>query len=81
MDFLAKQVQARLDIQELLSLSRLVFIEKDNPGLKAIFQAVDIQHGTLEMRDCDLFGLQIKHAYIITSDRTIMADQREPLPA
>ena len=80
-DFLAKQVQARLDAQELLSLSRLVFIEKDNPGLKAIFSAVAIQHGRVEISNCNFFDLEIKHAYIITSDKGTLADQRDPLPA
>ena len=44
MAYLAKQVQSRLDTEQLLSLSRLVFIADDNPGLIAVLQAVCVQH-------------------------------------
>ncbi len=80
MDYLAQQVRSRLDTKELLSLSRLVFIGADNPGIRAILQAFHAQHSQIELHDCNLFGLQIKHAYIITSDRTKIADQRTPMP-
>jgi len=80
-DYLAKQVQSRLDPQELISLSRLVFIGTDNPGLMAILRAVHIQHSILEVVDNVFFGLKIKHAYIITSDLAKIANQQAPLPA
>jgi hypothetical protein len=81
MDYLAKQVQSRLNTEELLSLSRLVFIGEDNPGLEAILRGMNVQHGDrIEVRDCNFFGLEIKHAYIITSDNTQTSDHRAPMP-
>jgi hypothetical protein len=71
MSYLAKQVQTRLDTEELLSISRLVFIGKDNPGLQAILRTVHIQHGCTEIGNCrNYFGLEIKRACIITADET-----------
>ncbi len=79
--FLAGQVQSRLTGQELLLLSRIVPIRWDNPGLKALTRAVGAKHGLVEVRDCKFFDLEIKRAYIITADRSDVAESRHPLPA
>jgi hypothetical protein len=67
LDYLVKQLSSHLDDQELLSLSRIVFIDEGDPRLEAICRAIRIEHGTAEVKDSNFFGLQIKHAYIITS--------------
>jgi len=72
--YLAKQLRARLDIQELLTISRLAFIGEHTPGLQPILQAVHIQHGCVEMGSSNYFGLDIKHAYVITADKEQVAD-------
>jgi hypothetical protein len=74
MDYLAKQVQARLNTQELLSLSRLVFIGEHTPGLLEMLRAANVQHGKVEMGGGNFLGLDIKHGYIITADDTQTAD-------
>jgi hypothetical protein len=69
LDYLAKQLRSRLTSDEILSLSRIVLIEESNPGLHALQQAFLVHHTPIEVQDCNLFGLQIQHGYIITSRR------------
>jgi hypothetical protein len=66
--FSNKLVQT-LSQKELLKLSRIAIIEPDEPALSAIQQAMHVEHGLAEIKDSNFFGLQIKHAYIITSRR------------
>jgi hypothetical protein len=47
----------------------VVLMDRANPAVGAINQALRLQHGQAEVRDSKFFGLQIKHAYIITSQR------------
>lgn len=54
---------------DLKMLSRIVVIERSNPALSAIQSAFHIEHGTAEVQNSNFFGLQIKHAYVITSLR------------
>lgn len=69
LDYLAKKLRSRLTSDELLTLSRIVLIEEADPMLQALHQALQVEHTPTEVADCNLFGLQIKHAYIITSKR------------
>lgn len=54
---------------ELSKLSRIVIIEHTNPALGAIQSAFHIEHNVVDVQSSNFFGLQIKHAYIITSRR------------
>jgi hypothetical protein len=67
--YLAKQLKENLDQTELLSISRIVSIEEGNPALESIHRAVMTEHNNVEIKDSNFFGLQIKHAYIITSKK------------
>lgn len=67
--YLAEKIKSSLDDKELLMLSRIVIIDKGNPALDAIQRAVQIEQGITEIKDSDFFGLQIKHAYLISSQR------------
>ena len=81
LEYLVNQVRARLDTQELLSLSRIVLLEEDNPVLEAVHKEVKVRHGIVEVRDSISFGVPIKHAYIITSEREPSPRNRTPQPA
>jgi hypothetical protein len=81
LDYLVNQLRSRLDTQELLSLSMVVILEKDNPVLEAIHKEVRVKHGMAEVRDSIFFGVPIKHAYIITSERENSLRNRTPQPA
>lgn len=69
LDYLAKRLQSHLQPQELLNISRIVFVDEDNPALQAIHRAMRVEGGITEVKDSNFFGLQIKHAYIITSKK------------
>lgn len=69
LDYFAKQLRSRLQTQELISLSRIVLIDEGNPNLEAIHKAITVEHGIAEVKNSSFFGLEIKHAYIITSKR------------
>jgi hypothetical protein len=81
LDYLANQLRARLDTQELLSLSMIVLLEQDNPVLEAIHKVIKVRHGMAEVRDSIFSGVPIKHAYIITSKREHSPRNRTPQPA
>ena len=51
--------------EDLLSLSRIITLNQNDPALDAILHQVPHTWGTVELRDTDLFGLSISHAYIM----------------
>jgi len=69
--FLANLIRSALSPDELLSLSRIVLVDHNDPALDAIHRALRTEHGIVEVKDSGFFGLKIKHAYIITSQREI----------
>lgn len=64
---ISKEITSSLRQEELLSLSRMVVVEKDSSALQAIQKAVSVEHGSAEIKDSNFFGLDINHAYLITS--------------
>ena len=62
-------VQKALSKEELLKLSRIVLIDEGNPALEAFNRAVRVEHLITTIKDSIFFGLEIKHAYVITSQR------------
>ncbi|MGQ0762253.1 MAG: hypothetical protein ACT4OT_09620 [Acidobacteriota bacterium] len=75
---ITKKIQKSFTEKELFGLSRVVLVELSNPSVEAINQAIAIQHGQAEVRNSNFFGLHIKHAYVITSQRRMV---NEPVPA
>jgi hypothetical protein len=68
--YIAQKLQKSLSKKELLKLSRIVIFDHGNPALEAFQKAFHVEHGRTEIQDSNLFGLQIKHAYLITSRRS-----------
>lgn len=68
-NYFVKEIKSRLGEPELTSFSRIVVVDPHDAAVQAINRAIQIEHGTVEVRDSDFFGLPIKHAYIITSKR------------
>ena len=56
LDYLVNQLRSRLDTQALLSLSRIVLLEQDNPVLEAIHKEIKVKHGMAEVRDSIFWG-------------------------
>jgi len=69
LDYIAGKLQESLTPEELISLSRIVLVDNNNPALDAILHTVRVEHGLAEIRDSNFFGLDIKHAFIITANR------------
>jgi hypothetical protein len=69
LSYVTAQLQAEFTSAELSLISRIVLIDLGNPAVESMNQAIAIRHGQAEVRDSNFFGLQIKHAYIITSER------------
>ena len=67
--YIAEKVQKSLSKDELLKLSRIVLIDETNPSLEALHRAISVEHSNTEIQDSNFFGIQIKHAYLITSHR------------
>lgn len=67
--YISTYLSKTLKPDELIKLSRILLIDSNNPGLIAIHKAIHIEHGTAEIKDSNFFGLQIKHAHLITSKR------------
>jgi hypothetical protein len=67
--YFAGKLTAILTKHELVRLSRIVIIDKENPALEALHRAAHVENSIMEVQDSVFFGMQIKHAYIITSIR------------
>lgn len=65
------EIRKELSNQEFLKLSRIIVLDKNDAALKAIHQAVSVEHGLAELSDNNFLGLSIKHAYLITSQREV----------
>lgn len=68
-NYFVNEIKSRLGEPGLTSLSRIVVVDPQDAAVQAINRTIQIEHGTVEMRDSNFFGLPIKHAYIITSKR------------
>ena len=60
-----RELNQTISEEELLSLSRIITLNRDDPALGAILHQVPNMWGTVELQDTDLFGLSISHAYIM----------------
>lgn len=65
--YLAKEIQERLEPNEILTISRIVVLERGDPILEAIHKAVNVKHGEVEVKDSNFSGVQITQACISTS--------------
>jgi hypothetical protein len=66
---IVEKIQSALKPQELMMLSRIIILEKDDAALNALHSAMHVEHGLAEISDSNFFGLAIKHVYLITSKR------------
>lgn len=69
--YISDALQKSLTQTELLKLSRIAIIDENNPALEVFQRAMRVGHGLAEIKDSNFFGLQIKHVYLITSQRPV----------
>lgn len=68
-DLIVGKIRSVFTDEEMLMLSRLIVLEKDDAALKAINSATNVENSLVEIADSNFFGLAIKHAYLIASNR------------
>ncbi len=68
-EYFVGQIKSRLGDQSLISLSRIIVVDPQQTRVQAFNRAIQVEHGRVEVRDTNIFGQAIKHAYIITSQR------------
>jgi hypothetical protein len=61
-----EKIRAVYSDSEILMLSRIIVLEKDDAELRAIQSELKIDHGLAELSNFNFMGLAIKHAYLIT---------------
>ena len=66
-DYLVSEIKSHLGAEDLVNLSRIVLADANYPPVQALAKAFHVEHGRVEVRDSNLFGLQVRHAFIITS--------------
>ncbi len=55
--------------EDLIKLSRIVVLENNHEAVKTIIKSIHVEHGEIEIQNSNFFGLFIKHAHIITSQK------------
>ncbi|MBI2154601.1 MAG: hypothetical protein HYV92_10655 [Candidatus Rokubacteria bacterium] len=66
-DYLVAQIKSRLGAEDLICLSRIVPVDPEDVAVKDLNRSIQVEHGNVEVRDSNFFGLAIKRAHIITS--------------
>ena len=69
LDYLVNKIKSDLGPEELTQLSRIVFIDPEDVAVENLNKSIHVEHGSVEVRDSNFFGLPIKYAFIITSKR------------
>jgi hypothetical protein len=54
-----------------------VFLDKEEPFVKTINNFIKVEHGDLRMINCSLNEVNIKQAYIITSQKSISNSKKK----
>jgi hypothetical protein len=67
--YLSQKVSERLKKSEMMLLSRFEIIDDDNPGLDDALKTLNVDDRITEIRNVDLFGHEIKQAYVLQAKR------------
>lgn len=67
--YMVNNIQSHFNIEESIFISRIIFIDENNPELDNIHKSISMEHTITEVKNSIFFGLDIRHAYIITSKR------------
>jgi hypothetical protein len=67
--YLARRLGETLKPTEMLQLSRIAPLKAGYPVLEGLLRLLSTAGSSIEIKDTDVSGLKIKHAYVITSRR------------
>jgi hypothetical protein len=63
--YLSKKLISKLSERELLQVSRIVLIEQNDPGLKALLKSTVVKGGSVrEIENSRFAGLNLRHGFI-----------------
>ena len=69
LDYFVETIKSVLGAEELVNLSRIVFVDPDDVSIADLNRTVSVEHGSVEMRDTMFSGQPIRQGVIITSKR------------
>jgi hypothetical protein len=69
LEYVINRIRSQLGAPVLTDLSRIVFVDPQDVAVQNLNRAIHVEHGSVEVKDSNFFGLPVKHAYIITSKR------------
>jgi hypothetical protein len=69
LEYMLSEIKKNMGQEDLTSLSRIVFVDPYDRAVESLNRAIHTEHGSVEVRDTNFFGLPIKHAFIITSKK------------
>ena len=76
--YIDQQLKARFQFEEIRRLSGIRIIDEDDPRLEDVHDDVEVEHGTVVVKNEEFFDVSVSRAYIITSKKREIA---EPEPA
>jgi hypothetical protein len=62
-------LKEHLSLEQMISLSRVIILDPCDEPVRSFTSAFDVEHGRLEVREENIFGLPIGQGLIITSRR------------
>lgn len=69
LNYLSAELKRVLNPADLTAVSRIVMLQPSDEPVRAITDAIDVEHGRVEIDETNQFGLPIRHGYVITSKR------------
>lgn len=69
--YLASKIQSSLSKEEFMLINSIYVIESFYPALPELQEEIDmdVEHGTVELKNFEFDGIEVKRAFIITSKK------------
>lgn len=65
------ELAKKLTGDQLLMLSRFIYLDPREAFVLNVNSLISVNHGNVEIKDSSINGIQLKHAVVISSSRTI----------
>ncbi len=71
LSYFVDRIRKEMGQDSLTSLSQIVFVDPSDPAVSNLSRGLSVEHGPVEVRDRTFFGVPVKHAFIIASQRLV----------
>lgn len=71
LSYFVDRIRKEMGQDSLTSLSRIVFVDPSDPAVSNLSRGLSVEHGPVEVHDRTFFGVPVKHAFIIASQRLV----------